>query len=1272
MQVEGAGHKQCKRCWRWFGSQYYLRKHQSNRRKCIAVSGGKPSHAVSRTAIDLNSTHANGMDRSESDDTLSQVTEALDQAEEEIMGGLGSPQQLRTQQLIPELYEVSRLLSERSKGGRAIPWAVADGANGRGSDTSSSSSSNSGDGGNGSGGKEDRLNADSRGMRLGDVANREDEPSGDEVDDSGSLDELFDDFDGLETPSLGSDANSDGQAENEERLARLPRDSPSATGVMQVIVGRANVRWLQAVPKDLTTMRVLVEVLRKVLEKIDDATDPEALFCAWLEFFQLPNEIFAIGRRGGMSCGQRHITNFLSRRVRTWYDTRDRQLEGDALLNADSDQDEEDEQKGQVPPSGHRDGKLNALRRASRFLSRGHLSRAFHALCAESPVIVEEMGLEIIKSHFPSADLDKLHQLNAPPLVTDVQEVQRVIKGCANGGAAGPSQWAPDLFRIMLEDVELCELYGRVLVSLVNKHELMTRELADLFLGAKVIPVWKPSASPRAMSLRPICVSEASLQHLQLVAFRQIPKAFIDNVFKLGDELLQYGVGRSNGVECAFRKIESALLLARDGDVKGVGAMLADVHTAYQHLQRDRILLVLGKYKETKPLYGVANLCFTYAAPRYVRMEDGSVRVLSQSTGGAQGWIIMALAYCLTTLDELKKACVPSLGCALMSASVIDDTNLFGKVDGLVNGYDLLEEALSTNCGLQLNWTKTKVLSPFDEALGEEQLQAWDDRNIEVVSDAKVLGAYMTTDDAELKKLIDTKMGLSSEKGKRVMDMLGDPRLNLQSFILYVTHSVQHMLGYAARLLPPSLAYDMFLEWDKALVELVLRKFGRNEMLEEGHLARWDKRLEMEVSQLLLPVHHGGIGLLPLRMLSLGAWIASVAASAVEILNVMSRPEFVDEDERRPPPPVRYQTEYLQSRNRLIELAPKLLDACHGDGSGVDGVLKLLPPTLLEFLRQCQTYPKTTVKLQSKLMKYVWDAKLEQVKLFHTSSQADLRRINSYTAKVGVAGRIWGILPTQPNLRMTDELMMQALRLQLGAMPAAWMYLVDDAFDCPTCQRKVSVRDIPSHSNHCAANRRTAITGRHDGAGGDLCCAATKSRVPYVWEQVMVDGKKPDITFLFPNQTIVVDVAIVAPEAPSKHGDGEMDPLSAAHDMANAKFKKYDDLSRKSGAVFMPAIFQTSGAYTLETAFLIKRICAAGTDNGMENPMSPAELRDRLAITIQRGNAIANVLTAARLRVKLPAFAKAKPLLAARSFDRGRTARRRSLAWARQVNSAGD
>ncbi len=328
--------------------------------------------------------------------------------------------------------------------------------------------------------------------------------------------------------------------------------------------------------------------------------------------------------------------------------------------------------------------------------------------------------------------------------------------------------------------------------------------------------------------------------------------------------------------------------------------------------------------------------------------------------------------------------------------------------------------------------------------------------------------------------------------------------------------------------------------------------------------------------------------------------------------------------------------------------------------------------TNLEFLRQCQTYPKTTVKLQSKLMKYVWDAKLEQVKLFHTSSQADLRRINSYTAKVGVAGRIWGILPTQPNLRMTDELMMQALRLQLGAMPAAWMYLVDDAFDCPTCQRKVSVRDIPSHSNHCAANRRTAITGRHDGAGGDLCCAATKSRVPYVWEQVMVDGKKPDITFLFPNQTIVVDVAIVAPEAPSKHGDGEMDPLSAAHDMANAKFKKYDDLSRKSGAVFMPAIFQTSGAYTLETAFLIKRICAAGADNGMENPMSPAELRDRLAITIQRGNAIANVLTAARLRVKLPAFAKAKPLLAARSFDRGRTARRRSLAWARQVNSAGD
>jgi len=452
---------------------------------------------------------------------------------------------------------------------------------------------------------------------------------------------------------------------------------------------------------------------------------------------------------------------------------------------------------------------------------------------------------------------------------------------------------------------------------------------------------------------------------------------------------------------------------------------------------------------------------------------------------------------------------------------------------------------------------------------------------------------------------------------------------------------------------------------------MVLRKCGRNEMLEDGHLPKWDTRLKTEVQQLTLPVDHGGIGLLSMEKVSLAAWIASVAASADDILAVMERPELKDpEFENKPPvPPARYLSEYVHCRFKLIELAPKLMDACHSGGADVIGELKLLPPTLSEFLRQYQQHPKTKAKLQAKLMKFVWDEQLEQVKKFHAKSPADLRRINSYTSDIGVAGRIWKVLPTSPRLRMTDELMKQTVRIQMGALPAAWMYLVDDAFDCPTCKIKVSIRDAPTHSNHCATNRRSVLTERHDQDCLCLTDAAKKNRIPYVWEMADADGKKPDLTFLFPEQNIVVDVAIVAPEAPSKHGDGEKNPLAAADDMANVKLKKYNDLVMQSGGVFIPAIFQTSGAYTLATALLIKRICMAGVDNGVENPVTTAELRDWLAVSIQRGNAMANVLTAARLKAKHSAFAKARPLLASQALARGRAARGRKLQSARLASA---
>ena len=414
-------------------------------------------------------------------------------------------------------------------------------------------------------------------------------------------------------------------------------------------------------------------------------------------------------------------------------------------------------------------------------------------------------------------------------------------------------------------------------------------------------------------------------------------------------------------------------------------------------------------------------------------------------------------------------------------------------------------------------------------------------------------------------------------------------------------------------------------------------------------------------SQMHLPTQYGGIGLRPMEIVSVAAWLASIAASAPDILAVMERPEFGDAGIL---PPARLIQEYCFSRVKLIELAPQMENAVFTNGSAIDGLkLKLLPLTLLEFLRLIQQHPVIAKKLQRTLLEPVWEAKVNTLKEFYANSPSDLRRINALLSEVGVAGRIWTIIPTSDEKRMSDALIQQTLRLQLGALPAEWMYLVEDEFNCPTCKRSVSVRDAPSHSNHCAANMRTVLTNRHDGVCDIFCWAARQGNVAYVWEETLDGGKKPDVSFIFPGHTIVTDVTIVAPEAPSKDGDGEDDPLKMAHRQEKAKMTKYAELVASVGNVFVPLAFLTSGAFTLQTALFIKRLCAAGHENGAANPVEPAELRDRIAVAIQRGNAMANILTAARLRASLPAFAVARPKLADLAAQRARATRRRNFSY---------
>ena len=110
---------------------------------------------------------------------------------------------------------------------------------------------------------------------------------------------------------------------------------------------------------------------------------------------------------------------------------------------------------------------------------------------------------------------------------------------------------------------------------------------------------------------------------------------------------------------------------------------------------------------------------------------------------------------------------------------------------------------------------------------------------------------------------------------------------------------------------------------------------------------------------------------------------------------------------------------------------------------------------------------------------------------------------------------------------------------------------------CRACN-KVDLKEVPSHANHCAPERRTGQNDRHDALAADFVMMAKRNRVPTMWTPNLENGKATDIGFVFPQHTIQTDVTVVSPDAPSKRGSGA--PLQAANAAATVKLKEYQDL----------------------------------------------------------------------------------------------------------------
>ncbi len=153
------------------------------------------------------------------------------------------------------------------------------------------------------------------------------------------------------------------------------------------------------------------------------------------------------------------------------------------------------------------------------------------------------------------------------------------------------------------------------------------------------------------------------------------------DLFTIFKNLVQYGIGVPDSVSKAFRIIESLVLLVAGRGLEGHGVLLNDIKDAYQTMDRTVVLKSLYEYKQLRQVWDVANLALRHAGPRYVKMHDGTWRVIFQSMGFAQGATTAALLYCVSSLRDVK-AFMSSAGGPqrpLRRVAIMEDVALFGS-----------------------------------------------------------------------------------------------------------------------------------------------------------------------------------------------------------------------------------------------------------------------------------------------------------------------------------------------------------------------------------------------------------------------------------------------------------------------------------------------------------------------------------------------------------------------------------------------------------------
>ena len=834
-----------------------------------------------------------------------------------------------------------------------------------------------------------------------------------------------------------------------------------------------------------------------------------------------------------------------------------------------------------------RDDKARRISTAVRKVLEGHVGKAVNALLQPGNLEVTVAVLEQLQALHPDASAP------LPAAIVD-EAVKKWLTGndisrksdrfYDNGSSPGPSGWTGAMLRPLLHN-ETCRRGLALIFSLIMNGDIHTPRLRGTLRAARLIPGSKAPAS----GVRPIAVGELFARVGSVFALSSV---LMSEVFNDG---IQLGLGVSSGVERAILTAQS--LLDKHTTVPDTILISTDIKNAFNTCSRSSIMTALDDNPETRHLCALFQWSHGGTSALLVYKDRKMIGVIDSSEGVQQGHPLGSLGFDLSIHPDYVhvQAKVADKGVRLIA--IHDDLSIIGPAPAAWEAYKEFQQRLLLRGDLVLRPDKCRVLIPTSDPIHIQTIsQQAESHGVSIVLGAMSLhGGCVGSDEGIMRDTI-AKTVSSLE---HLLELVSDTRMPSQIAWHIIRQCVVSRVGFHARVTQPAIARDAFKQFDRNLIKTI----SESHSLPPGLDTDQDRKLLL-----------ASLGIAP-----------SVRIS-----------------------PIAYMSCLLSCLPFLPHLDPSsstyvALASAHHDLASPASILDVssrIPLSLSATVRQYRNPDIVTSQLQ----RFVTSAlkKSDRLNLSHRhDTMAKVLKTILHSTDSKHSNLLFRFLPTHPDLVLKSDDWDQLVRARLALPPSD-----NIPSRCPHCRAELPTLLAKTHHHHSCVPMMKLRTDRHNGVLNVTLRLARQAgyttNTHQLWDHIPMEPElrllKPDATIVpgaARRRSIMLDMGVTHPCAPTHLERASTQPLSAAKVMLQDKHNKYRELAGIVSYDFVGTIMETYGGMVDEFRRLIESLVEQAARNEQLSLAHAKQLQIHtfaaLSAALHRGNA-----AQARLMFQLP------------------------------------